>query len=39
MLVPMDPLLMQQVLLNLMENAARHGGDGDPNRYLLSQKG
>ena len=25
MLVPMDPLLMQQVLFNLMENAARHG--------------
>ena len=25
LLVPMDPLLMQQVLFNLMENAARHG--------------
>ena len=26
-LVPMDPLLIQQVLGNLMENAALHGGD------------
>ena len=25
LLVPMDPLLMQQVLFNLMENTARHG--------------
>ena len=25
LLVPMDPLLMQQVLFNLLENAARHG--------------
>ena len=27
LLVPMDPLLMQQVLTNLLENAAIHGGD------------
>ena len=27
LLVPMDPLLIQQVLTNLMENAALHGGD------------
>ena len=26
MLVPMDPVLIQQVLTNLLENSARHGG-------------
>ena len=27
LMVPMDPLLIQQVLTNLLENAALHGGD------------
>ena len=27
--VPMDPILMEQVLVNLMENAVLHGGRGD----------
>ena len=26
MLVPMDPVLIQQVLTNLLKNSARHGG-------------
>ena len=38
MLVPMDPLLMQQVLFNLMENAARHGETVNQIDISLSQK-
>ena len=38
MLVPMDPLLMQQVLFNLMENAARHGETVTRIDISLSQK-
>lgn len=38
MLVPMDPLLMQQVLFNLMENAARHGETVTQIDISLSQK-
>lgn len=38
MLVPMDPLLMQQVLVNLMENAARHGETVTQIDISLSQK-
>jgi two-component system sensor histidine kinase KdpD len=29
-LVPCDPVLVQQVLLNLIDNALRHGGDASP---------
>lgn len=38
MLVPMDPLLMQQVLFNLMENAARHGETVKQIDIFLYQK-
>lgn len=38
MLVPMDPLLMQQVLFNLMENAARHGETVKQIDILLYQE-
>lgn len=38
LLVPMDPLLMQQVLFNLMENAARHGETVTKIDITLSQK-
>ena len=38
MLVPMDPLLMQQVLFNLMENAARHGETVNQIDISLSRK-
>ena len=37
-LVPMDPLLMQQVLFNLMENAARHGETVKQIDIFLYQK-
>lgn len=38
LLVPMDPLLIQQVLTNLMENAALHGGDVTCITVSLEQK-
>ena len=38
LLVPMDPLLMQQVLFNLMENAARHGETVKQIDIFLYQK-
>ena len=38
LLVPMDPLLIQQVLGNLMENAAIHGGDVSQIEITLKKK-
>ena len=38
MLVPMDPLLIEQVLVNLMENAVIHGGTSRID-ITLTQKG
>ena len=39
LMVPMDPLLMEQVLLNLLENAAIHGKDADLITFSLRQSG
>ena len=38
LLVPMDPLLIQQVLSNLLENAAVHGGDVSLLEVSLEKK-
>lgn len=38
LLVPMDPLLIQQVLGNLLENAAIHGGDVTQLEVSLEKK-
>mgnify|MGYP000836923801 CR=1 FL=1 len=38
-LVPMDPLLIQQVMTNLLENAAIHGGNVTQIRVCLSREG
>ena len=39
LMVPMDPLLMQQVLTNLLENAALHGGDVSEVTVSLTKAG
>ena len=39
LLVPMDATLMEQVLLNLLENAAIHGGNVTQIRVCLSREG
>ena len=39
LMVPMDPLLMQQVLTNLLENAALHGGDVTEVSISLTKAG
>ena len=39
MMVPMDPLLIQQVMTNLLENAAIHGGNVTQIRVCLSREG
>ena len=38
LLVPMDATLIEQVLINLMENAIRHSGSPLPIRLKVSQK-
>lgn len=37
LLVPMDPVLIEQVLTNLLENSARHGGAGEITVSLARQ--
>ncbi len=37
--VPMDAMLIEQVLLNLLENAAIHGGEGSFAELTLEKKG
>ena len=39
MLVPMDGLLIRQVLLNLLENAVQHSGDRENIRVKLYRDG
>ena len=39
LMVPMDPLLMEQVFLNLLENAVIHGKSADMITFLLRQSG
>lgn len=39
LMVPMDPLLIQQVLTNLLENAALHGGDVSTVTVALRRSG
>lgn len=39
LMVPMDPILIEQVLANLMENAALHGGDATAIRVSVERKG
>jgi two-component system sensor histidine kinase KdpD len=39
LMVPMDPLLMQQVLTNLLENAALHGGEVTEVSISLTKAG
>lgn len=37
-LVRMDPLLIQQVLINLLENGIRHAGSSDPIRVMTENE-
>ena len=39
MMVPMDPLLIEQVLVNLMENAVIHGGTTTAVRLSVTREG
>lgn len=38
LLVPMDPLLIEQVLINLMENAFVHSGSADPIELHITEE-
>ncbi len=38
LMVPMEPILMEQVLINLLENAALHGGDVTCVTIVLERK-
>lgn len=38
-LVPMDPTLIEQVLINLMENAVRHSGSKKPISCIIDSNG
>lgn len=39
LLVPMDAMLIEQVLINLMENAIRHSGTKDPIHLVVKNTG
>ena len=38
LVLPMEPMLIKQVIVNLLENAIRHSGDREHIRLLLYQK-